>query len=91
MAKITNKEKQIIDQGGSLDDIKSRLDKKSIKPAPGLPPAVPVRPPPFNRDDCEVYPDHISWDCIDACVNELGIDLPEGFNFNDYWYINECN
>jgi hypothetical protein len=81
MAKITNKEKQIIDQGGSLDDIKSRLDKKSIKPAPGLPPAVPVRPPPFNRDDCEVYPDHISWDCIDACVNELGIDLPEGFNF----------
>jgi hypothetical protein len=56
MARITKQEQQIINQGSSLEDIKARIDRKPLKPAPGLPPAVPVRPPPpFNRDDSE-YP-----------------------------------
>tara|TARA_Y100001973_G_C5207576_1_gene342754 strand:- start:2958 stop:6443 length:3486 start_codon:yes stop_codon:yes gene_type:complete len=41
MARITKQEQQIINQGGSLEDIKNRLNRK---PTPGIPPAVPVRP-----------------------------------------------
>ena len=48
---ITKKEKQIIEQGGSLEDIKSRLDRKRINPIPGLTPFVPVKPrPPIQED-----------------------------------------
>ena len=68
MAKINKKEQQIINQGGYLEDIKNRLDRK---PTPGIPPAVPVRPRPepdvritpnvCNASDCPYYSDDYTF------------------------------
>ena len=95
MARITKQEQQIINQGSSLEDIKARIDRKPLKPAPGLPPAVPVRPPPTGRPEsgsriwCEYPNDFLEFNdyidgynyCVCNCLDELNIGISCSGNY----------
>ena len=97
MARITKQEKQIIDQGGSLEDIKSRIDSKPlIKPRPDL----ELRDLEYcdcNNDndcdvgeicnldeDCPVPPEEIDFPLTGVCVLDPNYVEPEDYTYQPY-------
>ena len=85
MAKLTPKEKQIINQGGSLDEIKSKLDSKPLTPAPVIPP----RPEPGSRGDF--------YDCLgnriksNSCVDGSNWCSEDDNEIYEYQFIFDPN